>query len=87
MTKEPIVLETSQIHATITSNGICPTLTASMGIGGGYVPMIVVGFDSYNLTVTGDTARCLTTPTGGLNEHIPHVVVGEDEDINRETIL
>lgn len=35
------MLETSQVHATITNNGICPTLTASMGIGGGYIPMIV----------------------------------------------
>lgn len=38
---EPIVLESNQIHATITENGICPTLSASMGLGGGYVPMII----------------------------------------------
>lgn len=38
---EPIVLESNQNHATITSNGICPTLPASMGLGGGYVPMIL----------------------------------------------
>lgn len=38
---EPIVLESNQNHATITDNGICPTLPASMGMGGGYVPMIV----------------------------------------------
>lgn len=31
---EPIVLETTQNHASITNNGICPTLTASMGTGG-----------------------------------------------------
>ena len=40
--KQPIVLESNQNHATITDNGICPTLTASMGMGGGYVPMIVM---------------------------------------------
>lgn len=40
--REPIVLESNQIHATITSNGICPTLNATMGLGGGYVPMIVL---------------------------------------------
>lgn len=41
MIVEPIVLESNQNHATITQNGICPTLPASMGLGGGYVPMIV----------------------------------------------
>ena len=39
--KQPIVLESNQNHATITDSGICPTLSASMGMGGGYVPMIV----------------------------------------------
>lgn len=40
------MLESSQAHATVTNNGICPTLTASMEIGGGYVPMIVAyGFE------------------------------------------
>ena len=38
---EPIVLESNQNHATITNNGICPTLPASMGMGGGYIPMVV----------------------------------------------
>lgn len=37
---QPIVLESNQIHATITQTGICPTLPASMGMGGGYIPMI-----------------------------------------------
>lgn len=38
---EPILLESNQNHATITQDGICTTLSASMGLGGGYVPMIV----------------------------------------------
>ena len=37
---QPVVLESNQVHATVTQNGICPTLPASMGLGGGYVPMI-----------------------------------------------
>lgn len=37
---QPVVLESNQIHATITQTGICSTLPASMGMGGGYVPMI-----------------------------------------------
>ena len=41
MILEPIVLESNQNHATITQTGICSTLPASMGMGGGYTPMIV----------------------------------------------
>ena len=37
---EPVVLESNQNHATITDSGVSPTLSASMGMGGGYVPMI-----------------------------------------------
>ena len=37
---QPIVLESNQVHATISQTGICPTLPASMGLGGGYVPMV-----------------------------------------------
>lgn len=39
-TQEPIVLESNQNHATVTGSGISPTLSAAMGMGGGYVPMI-----------------------------------------------
>lgn len=38
---EPILLESNQNHATISDNGICTTLSASMGLGGGYIPMIL----------------------------------------------
>lgn len=37
---QPVVLESNQIHATVTQTGICPTLSASMGMGGGYIPMV-----------------------------------------------
>lgn len=37
---KPIVLESNQVHATVSQTGICPTLPASMGLGGGYVPMV-----------------------------------------------
>lgn len=40
MPAQPVVLESNQVHATVTQNGICPTLPASMGLGGGYIPMI-----------------------------------------------
>ena len=38
---EVLVLESNQNHATIRDTEICTTLPASMGMGGGYVPMIV----------------------------------------------
>ena len=38
--EQPVILESNQVHATVTQTGICPTLPASMGLGGGYVPMI-----------------------------------------------
>lgn len=37
---EPILLESNQNHATIQLNGVSTTLPASMGMGGGYVPMV-----------------------------------------------
>lgn len=37
---QPVVLESNQAHATATQTGIRPTLPASMGMGGGYIPMI-----------------------------------------------
>ncbi len=40
MQVQPIVLESNQVHATVSQTGICPTLPASMGLGGGYVPMV-----------------------------------------------
>lgn len=53
---EPIVLESNQNHATITNNGICPTLPASMGLGGGYVPMVI----AYGVTTKGNGDAFLT---------------------------
>jgi hypothetical protein len=38
--KEPILLESNQNHATIQTEGVSTTLPASMGMGGGYVPML-----------------------------------------------
>ena len=36
----PILLESNQNHATVRTDGVSTTLPASMGMGGGYVPMI-----------------------------------------------
>ena len=47
-----IVLESNQNHATAKETEICNALPASMGLGGGYVPMIVdtLIFDEQQIT-------------------------------------
>ena len=49
---EVFVLESNQNHATINDTEVCPCLPASMGMGGGYVPMIVdvLPFDTTQIT-------------------------------------
>lgn len=39
---EPVLLESNQNHATIQTDGVSTTLPASMGEGGGYVPMVCI---------------------------------------------
>lgn len=69
---QPIVLESNQAHATVSQTGICPTLPASMGLGGGYVPMVTERkiFDARGNgdgkivpTITGDHENRITDYT------------------------
>lgn len=69
---QPIVLESNQVHATVSQTGICPTLPASMGMGGGYVPMVTERkiFDARGNgdgrtcpTITGDHENRITDYT------------------------
>lgn len=69
---QPIVLESNQVHATVSQTGICPTLPASMGLGGGYVPMVTErkifdargnGDDQIVPTITGDHENRITDYT------------------------
>ena len=39
---EPILLESNQNHATVQTDGVSTSLPASMGEGGGYVPMVCI---------------------------------------------
>ena len=57
----------------------CGTLRATMGDNQFAVAYTtpVVGIDSYNLCETGSVGRTLSTPCGGLNEHIPCVYYSE----------
>lgn len=44
---ENIIIGGMQAHQSIKTDGICTCLTSSMGMGGGYVPMIVENKDGY----------------------------------------
>lgn len=49
---EPILLESNQNHATVQTDGISTALPASMGMGGGYVPMVTAyGIDQQSGSV------------------------------------
>ena len=67
---QPLVLESNQEHAVVRNDGVSPTLSASMGMGGGYVPMVYEnhGIDSRytgpHSVVPTISARC---GTGGNN--------------------
>lgn len=60
----PIVLESNQNHATAKETEVCPSLPASMGLGGGYVPMIVMQRRFSNIMVQ-DTEIAPTIEAGG----------------------
>lgn len=34
-----VIVGSTQKHASVSTNGVCPTLTSAMGTGGGHVPM------------------------------------------------
>lgn len=46
-----------------------------------------IGVDIYNFTLTDGIGRCLSTAGGGLNEHIPIVIVISDERSNRSGLI
>lgn len=79
--KQPIVLESNQNHATITDSGICPTLSASMGMGGGYVPMIVMvrRFSDVRIYDT-EIAPTLEMGSGSGGNNLPMILQAKDDD-------
>ena len=48
--KDPIVIGSMQAHAAVKTDGICPTLTEAMGMGGGQVPVHTYGVRIRKLT-------------------------------------
>lgn len=79
---EPILLESNQNHATVQTDGISTALPASMGMGGGYVPMVTYGLDrasfnqgknaQFDFKVEKETAQTLVSrgPGGGTSETV-----------------
>lgn len=48
--KEPVIVGSMQAHAAVKTDGICPTLTEAMGMGGGQVPVHTYGVRIRKLT-------------------------------------
>lgn len=84
-----LILESNQNHATIKDTEVCPCLPASMGLGGGYVPMIidVLPFDTTQVTSANNWSRpkygdpCHPLAHG---QHPHHIVIRETDDEHRE---
>ena len=68
---EVLILESNQNHATITDGEVCPCLPASMGLGGGYVPMIfelIVLRDDITIKVDGGALPLPSTQCTGSKQ-------------------
>lgn len=89
---EPILLESNQNHATITDSGVSPTLSASMGMGGGYVPMITdienntnysdfcIEMTSTKNTVSTDGISPTLTARMGTGGNQVNAIISKNED-------
>lgn len=72
----PIVLETNQNHATVKDTEISPTLSASMGMGGGYVPMILEVADMKTSDRCGSEEKMELFDDGNEDLHSPETLAG-----------
>lgn len=75
---QPIVLESNQNHATVSEDGVCNTLPASMGMGGGYVPMITepIVYDGqrrHGYEPFGDVCETIQAQYGTGGNNVPIV--------------
>ena len=80
---QPILLESNQNHATVQTNGISTALPASMGMGGGYIPMVVDPImiemtSTKNTIVTDGTSPTLTARMGTGGNQVNAVCIGFD---------
>lgn len=65
-----ILLESNQNHARAEETETCPTLTAAMGLGGGYFPMIVIQRRMSNVVVRETEISPTLEAAGGVEEAI-----------------
>ena len=75
----PMILESNQNHATAKNTEVINALPASMGMGGGYIPMVVepIGADLYNQTTTGNVSKTLNSIKSD-SDHVPCVIYAVD---------
>ena len=64
---QPVVLESNQVHATVTQTGICPTLPASMGLGNGQAHAYASKEKSGTLDTMHDAQAVAIEYSGCLN--------------------
>lgn len=57
---EPILLESNQNHATVSQTGVCTTLSAGMGMGGGWIPMVTEPAKTFGVFCKGNGDAFLT---------------------------
>ena len=71
---QPLILESNQEHARVRTDGLSPTLPASMGMGGGYVPMVYEnhGID-YRYTGPHEVSPTISARCGTGGNNIPLV--------------
>ena len=71
---QPLILESNQEHARVRVDGVSPTLPASMGMGGGYVPMVYEnhGID-YRYTGPHEVSPTISARCGTGGNNVPLV--------------
>ena len=73
---EPLLLESNQNHATIHTDGISTALPASMGMGGGYVPMVLNDQGGQQMNVSKGVTATLRAAEHG---HQP-IILNDESD-------
>ena len=85
MESEPILLESNQNHATARTDGVCTTLPAGMGEGGGWTPMVAYALENHpndsRVRLCDDgIVQSLTSRMGTGGGNTPMVLVEEQRD-------
>jgi len=89
---ENIVIGGMQEHQSIKDDGVCTTLTSSMGTGGGYVPMVVeeetIIYDDYNSNIpkNQDCIGTLTTNIGSSSTRNEIKIIEKQTARNSEIV-